>query len=118
MRDLVIEHNCRFEWGELYNDGDVIITKAEDYGDGYFEDAFTPYQNGVCVGDPNIKPEHPITWDGYGGEVELPIEGGGTEWFSITLDKTFIRTRKTDVQLIKMIHVIDAKRRLVPSLVN
>jgi len=117
LRDLVIEHNARFDWGELYNDGDVFITKAEGYDDKLFERAFTPYSNGVQIGEPNILPEHPITWCACEGEVELPVEGGEnyTEWFTITFDKTFIRTRKTDAQLLKLIPVWEAKRRLVPT---
>ena len=118
LRDLIIEHNARFDWGELYDDGNVFITKAEEYDDGYFEDAFTPYRNGVRIGDPNILAEHPITWPAYDVEVEVPVEGGenDTEWFTITFDKTFIRTRKTDAQLLKLIPVWEAMRRLVPNL--
>ena len=117
MRNLIIEHNARFEWGELFNDGDVVITEAKDHDPGYLEDAFTPYSNGVQIGEPSILPENPITWPGYEGEVELPVEGGenDTEWFTITFDKTFIRTRKTDAQLLKLIPVWEAKQRLVPT---
>jgi hypothetical protein len=117
MRNLVIEHNCRFQFnGELFNDGDVQILDAFTFDDNHFRDAFN------YADDKDIPKEHPITWGGYEGEVEVQTEGeggnAGAEWVAITYQKTFIRTRKTYAQLLKLVPVWEAKHRLVPNLIS
>jgi hypothetical protein len=121
MRDLIIEHDCRYKsTGKLFNNGDVVITTSDGYDPGFFEEAFgydTGPNHSSAVPDEDlsnlqIPVDRPVSWPDYEGELEDPTT---KEWVEIVFTKTFLRTAKTDEEILKWIPVLEATNRLIPQ---